>query len=126
MITSSLISSEEDLAVKDPLFVDIISKSNGKKYLEVQVQDTGVGIKEEDQCKLFKLFGFLDTTKAVNSRGIGLGLHISKKICKMYDGDIICRSQFGVGSNFIFIIALCNPSDLSETEGPVKRIMNPL
>lgn len=92
MITSSLISSEEDLAVKDPLFVDILSKSNGKKYLEVQVHDTGVGIKEEDQCKLFKLFGFLDTSKAVNSRGIGLGLHISKKICKMFDGDIICRS----------------------------------
>lgn len=91
-ITSSLITCEEDLAVKDPLFLNILSKSPGKHFLEVQVHDTGIGIKDEDQSKLFKLFGFLDTTKAINSRGIGLGLHISKKICKMYDGDIVCRS----------------------------------
>jgi C4-dicarboxylate-specific signal transduction histidine kinase len=31
--------------------------------------------------KLFKLFGFLDTTKELNTKGIGLGLHISKIIC---------------------------------------------
>ena len=43
--------------------------------------DTGVGIKKEDMSKLFKLFGFLDTTKELNTKGIGLGLHISKKIC---------------------------------------------
>lgn len=60
--------------------------------MEVSVQDTGVGIKPQDQKKLFKLFGFLDTTKSINSRGIGLGLMISKKIIKMFEGDIICRS----------------------------------
>jgi signal transduction histidine kinase len=45
--------------------------------LEIQVIDTGIGIKQEDICKLFKLFGFLDTTKELNTKGIGLGLHIS-------------------------------------------------
>ena len=45
--------------------------------LEIQVIDTGIGIKQEDMCKLFKLFGFLDTTKELNTKGIGLGLHIS-------------------------------------------------
>ena len=40
-----------------------------------------LGIKKEDMSKLFKLFGFLDTTKELNTKGIGLGLHISKKIC---------------------------------------------
>lgn len=48
--------------------------------IEIQVIDTGTGIKKEDQDKLFKLFGFLDTTKEINTKGIGLGLHISKKI----------------------------------------------
>ena len=33
------------------------------KYLEIQVQDTGIGIKEEDKSKLFKLFGFLESSK---------------------------------------------------------------
>jgi len=49
--------------------------------LEVSVADNGVGIKEEDLGKLFKLFGFLDSTKELNTKGIGLGLHISKMIC---------------------------------------------
>ena len=48
--------------------------------LEIQVEDTGIGIKEEDQKKLFKLFGFLDSTKELNTTGVGLGLHISKQI----------------------------------------------
>ena len=43
----------------------------------ISVKDTGVGIKEEDQKKLFKLFGFIDTTKEINTKGIGLGLYIS-------------------------------------------------
>jgi signal transduction histidine kinase len=45
--------------------------------IEVIVKDTGIGIKEEDMAKLFKLFGFLDSTEELNTGGIGLGLHIS-------------------------------------------------
>ena len=46
--------------------------------LEVSVSDSGVGIKVEDQDKLFRLFGKLDSTKSMNSTGIGLGLNICK------------------------------------------------
>jgi signal transduction histidine kinase len=48
--------------------------------IELTVQDSGVGIKEEDLNKLFRLFGFLDETKELNTGGIGLGLHICKMI----------------------------------------------
>ena len=48
--------------------------------LEIQVIDTGIGIKSDDIQKLFKLFGFLDTTQELNTKGVGLGLHISKMI----------------------------------------------
>ena len=48
--------------------------------IEVQVIDNGIGIKKKDHCKLFKLFGFLENSKDLNPKGIGLGLHISKKI----------------------------------------------
>lgn len=48
--------------------------------IEISIKDTGIGIKAEDQDKLFKLFGFLDNTKDLNSKGVGLGLHISQKI----------------------------------------------
>jgi signal transduction histidine kinase len=52
------------------------------------VKDNGVGIKEADQKKLFKLFGFLNTTKQLNAQGIGLGLYISKQLALAFDGDV--------------------------------------
>ena len=63
-----------------------------KTFLEIQVEDTGIGINDEDKPKLFQLFGFLEATKQLNTKGIGLGLHITKKITRMFDGDIVCHS----------------------------------
>ena len=54
--------------------------------LQVSVSDTGIGISEEDQKKLFKLFGFLDSSKELNTKGIGLGLHITKQIVQQFGG----------------------------------------
>jgi signal transduction histidine kinase len=49
------------------------------KFLRINVRDSGVGIPEEDQDKLFKLFGFIENkNSAMNSKGIGLGLVIAK------------------------------------------------
>lgn len=55
---------------------------NDKKYLSISVQDNGLGIKENDQKKLFKLFSRVSSKndKRLNKRGIGLGLMICKKI----------------------------------------------
>ena len=83
-----------------------IYRSEDKYWLEVQVKDTGMGIKRADKKKLFKLFGFVQTTQAVNTRGIGLGLVISKKIVEMYDGNIGFKSKWGVGSTFGFNIQI--------------------
>ena len=49
-------------------------------FLKISVSDTGIGIKEEDKEKLFKLFGFSQSTQAMNTKGIGLGLAICHKI----------------------------------------------
>ena len=46
--------------------------------LEVSVSDTGIGIVEDDMSKLFKMNGFLKKTEEINTRGIGLGLHICR------------------------------------------------
>lgn len=45
--------------------------------IQITVSDTGTGIQDKDKDKLFKLFGFLEATKELNTQGIGLGLHIS-------------------------------------------------
>lgn len=87
-------------------------KVDGKSYCEVQVKDTGMGIKRKDKSKLFKLFGFVQTTEDVNTRGIGLGLVISKKIVERFDGQIGFKSKWNKGSTFGFKIQLDN--DLKE------------
>ena len=49
--------------------------------VRIMIEDTGIGIKQEDQAKLFKVFGKLEqTSKDVNPEGIGLGLTICNNI----------------------------------------------
>ena len=126
-ITSKLLRSESDLLIKEPQFCKIMSQASGHTYLEVQVEDTGVGIKPEDLKKLFQLFGFLEANQQLNSKGIGLGLHISKKITNIFEGDIVCRSDYGSGTNFIFIVALGSKTGSGDQILTMNnRIMNPL
>ena len=65
-----------------------------------------MGIKEEDIPKLFKLFGFLDSTKEVNTKGIGLGLYICKQIINIFGGDVNVTSKPSSGSKFSFTFPL--------------------
>lgn len=74
--------------------------------IRISVTDTGVGIKIEDQQKLFKQFGFLDATREINTQGIGLGLHICKLLVAQFDGEVSCVSKFGEGSTFTFTFKL--------------------
>ena len=103
-INCKVIQSADNLTIKDQAFILAMQLTQGRKYLEVEVNDTGIGITDQDKSKLFKLFGFLEVGQQVSSKGIGLGLYISKMITKMYDGEIICRSQYGQGTQFIFIV----------------------
>ena len=51
-----------------------------------RVKDSGIGIREEDQKRIFKLFGKIKNSEDVNTSGIGLGLFICKRICDKFDG----------------------------------------
>ena len=64
--------------------------------------DNGPGISTQDQQKLFKMFGFLESTKAMNKKGIGLGLFICKTISEKFNGRCYVESEIGKGSNFSF------------------------
>ena len=83
------------------------------EYLEIVVEDTGIGIAKKDQKKLFKLFGFLQDSKKLNTKGIGLGLVISDKIVQKFNGSVTFTSEVGVGSKFKFTFQLRDPNVIS-------------
>ena len=63
-----------------------------RSCLCISVEDTGIGMKEEDLHKLFRFFGYLKTSQDINRGGMGLGLTISKKIVRELKGDISVTS----------------------------------
>lgn len=83
-----------------------ISLKKGDELLTVLVTDTGIGIRQEDQAKLFARFQQLDSGKG-RPAGTGLGLFISKQLCQKMGGDLtLVSSQFGKGSTFAFSVPL--------------------
>jgi signal transduction histidine kinase len=80
-------------------------EENGR-YARVNVVDTGFGISEEDQAKLFTQFFRSDSEAVREQTGWGLGLSIVKKIVEAQGGEISCQSELGKGSNFTFTVPL--------------------
>jgi PAS domain S-box-containing protein len=73
--------------------------ANGADSIEIGVQDTGVGIRPEDQPRLFTAFTQVDAAVR-RQEGSGLGLHLSQKLAGLLGGTIACRSEYGKGSTF--------------------------
>ena len=68
--------------------------------LIISVEDTGIGIKQENLYKLFNKFERLDLKDNITIEGTGLGLAITKKLVDMMNGKIVVQSVFGKGSKF--------------------------
>lgn len=82
----------------------IVRAVQRKNRVYIEVQDTGVGIPEEEQARLFERFYKSD--KARRSEGTGLGLAIAKNIVQSHGGKIMVSSAPGEGSTFSFWLPL--------------------
>jgi signal transduction histidine kinase len=88
--------------------------------VEITVTDTGIGIKPEDQSKLFKPFSQVDSFLSKQFQGTGLGLSLVKQIVRLHGGYIWFRSKPGEGSTFAFAIPIKN----NENEDGTTRLDN--
>jgi signal transduction histidine kinase len=76
---------------------------------EFSVADSGSGIKEEDQAKLFQAFSQLDNTSTRHVEGAGLGLYLSQNLANLLGGSLFFSSDFGKGSTFTLALK-CRPA----------------
>jgi protein-histidine pros-kinase len=71
---------------------------------QIRVADTGCGIKQEDQARLFQAFTQIDSSSTRKFEGTGLGLHLSQKLAELLKGSISFQSEYGKGSAFVLEI----------------------
>ena len=77
--------------------VELVSESRG---FSVVISDDGIGIKKEDQKRIFDKLYRISTGDVHDVKGFGLGLDYVNKIIKMHGGKISVKSELGKGSTF--------------------------
>jgi len=107
VVTNALDACEE---VEGGQVVVSTEMNREKKLVRVIIKDNGSGIPAEEVDKMFTLF-----VSNKGSRGTGLGLSVSQKICNEHGGQIIVQSAAGEGSEFILEIPMVFPPDDAPT-----------
>jgi len=104
-------------------------KSQVGDWIEIQVQDSGIGIAQSDIGRLFQNFGQANRATSSKYGGTGLGLALSQRLCALMGGGISATSEFGHGSSFIIRV----PARMSEhrsadedCSGAVPQLTNAL
>ena len=99
----------------------ILSGENGRHQLALEVQDTGIGIAEEDVPAVFDRFSQA-SNRQIRHGGSGLGLAIAKELCILHGGDATVLSQRNSGSTFRFTFdVLKHQADLVGHDEPMEN-----
>jgi signal transduction histidine kinase len=84
--------------------VGVLAKPAERGWFELQVRDTGIGIRREDLGKLFVSFQQIDSGAVRCREGTGLGLALTRKLVELHGGTLKVSSQFGRGSTFTAVL----------------------
>jgi protein-histidine pros-kinase len=97
-ILNNLIGNAIKYTEKGSVHIRALRKKNGS--IAISIADTGIGIKSEDRERLFEAFEQLDQSTTRRFEGVGLGLHLSRKLAALIGADLTVESEVGKGSTF--------------------------
>ena len=104
-ITSKVVNARE--LHYDQCFEEDIKKLQGN-YLQVCVEDHGIGIERKDLNHVFDKFAQIENSLSRQVGGSGLGLPIARQLMESHNGAIWCDSEINKGSKFYFVIPVAN------------------
>ena len=104
-ITSRVVNARE--LHYDQCFEEDIKKLQGN-YLQVCVEDHGIGIERKDLNHVFDKFAQIENSLSRQVGGSGLGLPIARQLMESHNGAIWCDSEINKGSKFYFVIPIAN------------------
>lgn len=97
------------------IFINIFDKND---YIIICVEDTGIGILENDLDIIFERFRQADATSSINYTGSGIGLSLVKSLVEMHGGKISVKSTYGKGTKFTIKL----PVTIKETDNvPIQN-----
>ncbi|MEZ4156608.1 MAG: PAS domain-containing sensor histidine kinase [Candidatus Paceibacterota bacterium] len=104
MVLSNLLDNSIKYNVENGQVIVRIKEKEAAPFVEITVEDTGVGVKQDEVDKLFTKFYRSETVTKKDTTGSGLGLYIAKNIIRQHGGQIWVESVFGRGSTFHFTL----------------------
>ncbi len=96
-------------------------QAQGREWVVFRVRDTGIGMTAEQMRKLFEVFSQADASTTRKYGGTGLGLVITRRLCRMMGGEVMAQSEPGKGSTFTVIL----PAVLERTYQPTDTHQMP-
>ncbi len=119
-VLTNLVSNAVKFTEKGSVQIQVAKKSDSRTHQELtfSVKDTGIGISDEQQSRLFKPFQQADTSTTRTFGGTGLGLVICRRIVDLMEGKIGVKSELGRGSVFWFSVPILKAiGDISHASG---------
>ena len=106
-ILTNLLSNACKFTENGFISVDARTLPDRPGWVEITVQDTGIGMDKEQQSRVFDAFVQADSSTTANYGGTGLGLAICRDYCELMGGEIQVASEPGSGATFTVLL----PSD---------------
>jgi len=110
-ILTNLVSNAIKFTEKGEVLVRLgwVESRDDSVRMGFEIRDTGIGISEQDQPRIFEVFTQADSSSTRRHGGTGLGLCISRQLCEIMGGKIRVRSEVGKGSTFFFDVVFGTP-----------------